>query len=63
MRKAISTILALALLSFGLWWTWEWLTAPGLEGIAPRVTKIGFWIGALPALAGALWLASDWFDL
>ena len=38
-------------------------TAPGLEDVSPRLMKPGFWVGLLPALAGGLWLASDWFDL
>jgi hypothetical protein len=63
MRKAISTILATALLLGGLWWCWEWLTAPGLEDAGPRLAKLGFWAGILPAIAGGLWLASDWFNL
>jgi hypothetical protein len=63
MRKIVSTILATALLLGGLWWTWEWLTARGVEGTGPRLMKIGFWIGVFPALAGGVWLASDWFDL
>jgi len=63
MRKAISTILATALLLGGLWWTWEWFTAPVQEGLGPRLWSMGFWAGAFPAILGALWLAADWFDL
>ena len=61
MRKIISTILATALLLFGLWWSWEWFTAPGIETVGRRMVKFGFWIGVFPALIGGLWLASDWF--
>jgi len=59
MRKAISTILASALLLFGLWWAWEWFT----QEVGDRVMKVDFLIALLPAFVGAVWLASDWFDL
>jgi hypothetical protein len=46
MRKTISTTLATALLLFGLWWTWEWLTAPALKPqAAARALRIAL---ALP---------------
>jgi len=60
MRKAISTVLALALIVGGLFWV-------GVQFIpsdAPsRMSKISLLLGAFPAVVGALWLAADWFDL
>jgi hypothetical protein len=55
MRKAISTVLALALLLGGLWWCWMALTSTGDVRVFHVV------MGAFPAFLGAVWLASDWF--
>ena len=62
-RRRSAPILATALLLGGLWWTWDWLTAPGLEHVRPRMMKLGFWIGVFPTIMGGVWLGSDWFDL
>jgi hypothetical protein len=63
MRKAISTILATALLLGGLWYCYEWFTAVDPEGRGTRAAGKLFWIGPVLAIAGGIWLASDWFDL
>jgi hypothetical protein len=46
--------LPLALIVGGLWWTWYVLTAGGGVPVAPLMA------GIVPAIAGGLWLASDW---
>jgi hypothetical protein len=38
----------------------RWFT---LEGTGGRVMKVDFLIALLPAFVGAVWLASDWFDV
>jgi hypothetical protein len=56
MRKAISTVLALGLIVFGLWWLW------GLEMYPPPVVKVfHILVGAFPIFVGGVWLASDWW--
>jgi hypothetical protein len=63
MRKAISTILATALLLGGLWICYEWFTAVDPVGRDTLAARKLFWIGPVLAIAGGIWLASDWFDL
>jgi hypothetical protein len=57
MRKALSTILATALLLIGLYVSWVWFTAPVHGG------KYIFVLGPFMVIVGAVWLASDWFNL
>jgi hypothetical protein len=60
MRKAISTILATALLLGGLslsWLFWGWFTAPDASG---RLPTLLFLIGPLLAALGGAWLWDDW---
>ena len=59
MRKAVSTILATALLLTGLYVCWVWFTAPGHVGGGKYI----FVLGPFMTIVGAVWLASDWFDL
>jgi hypothetical protein len=59
MRKALSTILATALLLIGLYVSWVWFTAPVHEGGGKYI----FVLGPFMVIVGAVWLASDWFNL
>jgi hypothetical protein len=45
----------------GLWWTWDVLAA--VAAGAEHVKVLYLIMGLAPALAGVLWLASDWFGL
>jgi len=56
MRKAISTVVALSLIGFGVWWLWGLV-----EHLPPTVRGLHILIGLVPAIAGAVWLASDWW--
>jgi len=58
-KKAISTILATALLLTGLYVCWVRFTAPGHVGGAKYI----FVLGPFMVIVGAVWFASDWFDL
>jgi hypothetical protein len=57
MRKILNIVLPLALIVGGVWWTWYVLTAGGEARILHVL------MGLAPAIAGGLWLASDWLGL
>jgi hypothetical protein len=52
-RRLIGLVIAPLLILIGLWLC--------LEGVHGKLSE-GFWIGPFLAMAGGLWLASDWFD-
>jgi hypothetical protein len=58
MRRTINIIMPLGLIAFGVYWTWLLLTPSPVEA-----SKTIFLIGVFPAVVGALWLASNWFDI
>jgi hypothetical protein len=59
MRKAISTVLALALIAGGLYWCGLWSEGVGAEPVG----KARFWIGIWPIIIGGVWLVAEWRDL
>jgi hypothetical protein len=63
MRKIISTVIATAMILFGLWWTWEVLAVPEIGTVSRKFVRFDLLIGVFPALVGCLWLAADWYDL
>ena len=52
-RRLIGLLIAPLLILVGLWLC--------LEGLYGKLSD-GFWVGPFVAIAGGLWLASDWFD-
>ena len=64
MRRAISTIIATALLLGGAWLCWEWfmLIAPNHD-MPYKASRFTASIGAFMSAAGGIGLAADWFDL
>jgi hypothetical protein len=52
-RRLVGLLIAPLLILVGLWLC--------LEGLYGKLSD-GFWVGPFVAIAGGLWLASDWFD-
>jgi hypothetical protein len=50
----VGLVIAPLLIMIGLWLC--------IEGVWHRTLSGIFWIGPFVAIAGGLWLASDWFD-
>lgn len=53
-RRMVGLLIAPLLIVVGLWLCLEGVVHGKLSGI--------FWVGPFLAIAGGLWLASDWFD-
>jgi hypothetical protein len=53
-RRLVGLLIAPLLIVVGLWLCAEGVLHGKLSGI--------FWIGPFVAIAGGLWLASDWFE-
>ena len=52
-RRLVGLLIAPLLILVGLWLC--------LEGLYGKLSD-GFWVGPFVAIAGGLWLASDWFE-
>ena len=53
-RRKVGIVIAPLLIVVGLWLC--------LEGVVHGKLSGGLWVGPFLAIAGGLWLASDWFD-